>query len=414
MNSSPTDPRWWPLSPTEAPPGEPAPTAKPLAEPTFEMPAVPAPPSPDPFATAPASVTTTPQPVPVAPQSVITAPQPVMTTPTHSRTTTPRPAAAPPPRTAAHPTDAGQPRKSHGGRLVAIGLAVLVLVGGSAAAVWRLNSHTATAPPLVSNNALPSTSEVAAVAPQASASGAMAALGTAAPQASQSSAAPSKAVTTGPPGPLIDNFTGTTLDTTKWDVYGSTSTNGGIWNSSAIRTTGGELQIVGTGTNATGSGNVAGGLCWCGTGGNRLYGTWQVRARFDAGAGYGIVLGLWPASNKGSADGYIAGASVPGAARTSMTGRVVWNGGNDPGTVTGDFTAWHTYTIEWRATYVRLSLDGKVFYDSTKSTASPVIPHVPEHLYMQSPIGPDGNVPAPNANTPAHVVMHFDWVKISP
>jgi SARP family transcriptional regulator, regulator of embCAB operon len=313
------------------------------------------------------------------------------------------------------PVDVGPGRKTHTGRLLAIGLAVLALLGGSATAVWRLNSRTP-ATPLVSSTTAPGTGDVAlGSAPPSAGAGPVAALSTAAPSPSQSSPAPSKAAaTTGAPSGLVDNFSGTTLDTDRWGVYSATASNGGILSPSAVRVTGGQLQIIGTGTNATGKGNVAGGLCWCGTGGDRLYGIWQVRARFDAGAGYGAIIGLWPNSDDASTTGYISAVNMPGAARTSLYGQVVWSGGADSGDVTGDFTAWHTYTIEWRATFVRLSLDGKVYYDSTKSTAKPVIPHVPLHLYTQVAVGPSDDVPAPNASTPAHVIMHYDWVKMLP
>jgi beta-glucanase (GH16 family) len=208
-----------------------------------------------------------------------------------------------------------------------------------------------------------------------------------------------------------DDFS-TALDKGKWGVYESTAANGSSWSASAVRTTGGELQITGTGTNPTGAGNVAGGLCWCGTNGNRLYGIWQVRARFDAGAGYGPIVGLWPQSDNGDAEGYISAVNAPAADRRSLTGRLVWpDGGADTGPATGNFTVWHTYTIEWRAGFVKLSIDGKAYYDSTKSTAKPVIPHTPLHLYMQLVIGPKNGVPPADASTPAHVVMHVDWVR---
>jgi hypothetical protein len=155
---------------------------------------------------------------------------------------------------------------------------------------------------------------------------------------------------------------------------------------------------------------VAGGLCWCGTNGNRLYGIWQVRARLDAGTGYGPIIGLWPQSDNG-AEGYISAVNAPEPARQSLVGRLSWPNGADTGKATGDFTAWHVFTIEWRATFVKLYVDGRAYYDSTKSAAKPVSPNKPLHLYMQLAIGPKNGVPAADASTPAHVVMHIDWVR---
>src|SRR5205807_9595382 len=117
-----------------------------------------------------------------------------------------------------------------------------------------------------------------------------------------------------------DEFGGTAPDTAKWGVYHSTSPIGGVWAVSQVRVADGELQIVGTGRNPTGHGNLSGGLCWCGAGGNRLYGIGKVRAKFDAGAGYGTTIGLWPQSDQGGADGAITVAGVPAADRRTLDG----------------------------------------------------------------------------------------------
>jgi hypothetical protein len=297
-------------------------------------------------------------------------------------------------------------------RLLAVGLAVLVVVGGTAVAAWQLSGGRGTPIALTATSPAPGLAgeSPAAPSPQVSHPGS----GTGQPRAARSDTTGSRTAIGGsdPSRVLVDadDFSGS-LNTGKWGVYDSTAANGSIWSPSAVHTTGGELQIVGTGNNATGKGNVAGGLCWCGTNGNRVYGIWQVRARFDAGAGYGPILGLWPQSDNGN-DGYIAAVNMPDPSRKSLTGRLISPGGAaDTGNVTGDFTAWHLFTIEWRATFVKLSLDGKVYYDSTKSAAKPVIPHLPLHLYMQVAIGPKNSVPAADATTPAHVVTHVDWVR---
>jgi hypothetical protein len=90
---------------------------------------------------------------------------------------------------------------------------------------------------------------------------------------------------------------------------------------------------------------------------------------------------------------------------------VAWTGGGDGSKGYGDLTAWHVYTFEWRAGFVRIQIDGTVVYDSTKN-ASVVLPHVPLHFYMQQTIGPKEGVPAADATTPNEVVMHVDWVRI--
>ncbi len=286
------------------------------------------------------------------------------------------------------------------------------MLGASSVVVWRLSAHGS--PPA----ALPMASAAAPsrlpASPLASASAPGSAMGLSSTSPSPAPASPSPSAAASQSGALIaaDDFSGTAPDTGKWGLYDSTAPNGSLWSPSAVRVTGGELQIVGTGKNATGKGNVAGGLCWCGANGNRLYGIWQVRARFDAGAGYGPIIGLWPKSDSGT-DGYISAVNMPGADRNSLSGRVLWAGsGHDSGTASADFTRWHTFTIEWRATFVKLSVDGKLYYDSTRSTANPVIPQTPLHLYIQVTVGPADGTPAPDASTPAHVVTHIDWVRM--
>jgi len=95
----------------------------------------------------------------------------------------------------------------------------------------------------------------------------------------------------------FDDFTGTKPDS-RWGLYDSVSPIGATWTPDRDQVSDGTLRIVGTGNNPTGQGNASGGLCWCGQGGNRLYGRWVVRARFGAGAGYGQTVGLWPESNQ--------------------------------------------------------------------------------------------------------------------
>ncbi len=211
-----------------------------------------------------------------------------------------------------------------------------------------------------------------------------------------------------------DDFTGTVLAPKKWDVYQSTAPNGSSWSPDQVQVRDGELQIVGTGRDPTGQGNRSGGLCWCRGTGNRTHGIWEVRARFDAGAGYGQIIGLWPKSDRPT-DGWITFADAKEPDKHTVRGHVSWSGAkpaSDERALPGDFTAWHTYQMEWRETFVRMSVDGTPLYDSTTSTAGVVLPRLPLHLYFQQMVGPGEGVPAPNAGTPDRVVMHIDWVRV--
>jgi hypothetical protein len=225
------------------------------------------------------------------------------------------------------------------------------------------------------------------------------------PQSAPASSAPAA-------DPNADEFDGPLDD--RWGVYGSTSPNGSVWAKEAVRVEGGILRITGIGRNPTGNGNVAGGLCWCGAGGNRTSGVWTVRARFDAGAGYGPGLMLWPESDK-AADGFATFAGLSDANRKTVRSLVMWGtaGGKAETSRAGDFTQWHVYKVEWRAGSLRMSVDDQVFFDSA-SKPGVVVPTAPMHLVIQVVIGPKDGVPAANATTPDKVVTEIDWVRYTP
>jgi beta-glucanase (GH16 family) len=231
---------------------------------------------------------------------------------------------------------------------------------------------------------------------------------------------PSGAVTAAPSGrpsapDLIasDDFSGTAL-ASRWDVYESTAPNGSAMSPDNVRIVDGELRIVGSGRNPTGKGNLTGGLCWCKAQGNRTYGKWEVRAKFEAAAGYGPVIGLWPQSGNPK-DGWITFVDAQEASRHTLRGNV----SSAPGatssgehSLSGDFTDWHTYTVVWRETYVKMYVDGKLFYDSTERGQQVAVPQVPLHLYLQQTAGPADSVGPADAGTPDEVTMHIDWVKL--
>lgn len=222
---------------------------------------------------------------------------------------------------------------------------------------------------------------------------------------------PSPSTSASDPG---DEFDGTALDEDRWGIYSSPSPNGSVWSRDAVRLEGGILRITGTGRNATGSGNVAGGVCWCKDAGNKTYGVWTVRARFDAGAGYGPTLLLWPESDK-AADGFATFANLNQPDRKTVRAMVMWGtaGQKAEATLAGDFTEWHVYTIEWRAGSITMSVDDQVLFDSAKIPGT-AVPTKPMHLVMQVVVGPKDGVPAANSNTPDQVTTEIDWVRYSP
>jgi len=216
-----------------------------------------------------------------------------------------------------------------------------------------------------------------------------------------------------------DDFQGSRLDQTRWEVYDHPASNGvGDWFPEQVSVAGGQLRITGRGRDPSGVGNRAGGLCWCGRHGDQTYGLWRLRARLEPGAGYGQVFLLWPASGRWPQDGELNFAEVPGGAKDEVVGVVHWGdpprGEEDSARLRADLTAWHTYTVVWLPGVVRYYLDDTLFYDSTTSGGQVEVPDGPMHLALQVEPGPFGRdwVPAPGPDTPDEVVTHVDWVEL--
>ncbi|MBN1172979.1 MAG: family 16 glycosylhydrolase, partial [Micromonosporaceae bacterium] len=114
-------------------------------------------------------------------------------------------------------------------------------------------------------------------------------------------------------------------------------------------------------------------------------------------------------------DGYLTLARVDQGNRTSMYPELRGIGGKviTGAAVAGDFTAWATYSIEWRADFVVVSLNGAPIIDTRELADAVNIPTVPMYLYIQVVPGPDGPVPSVTPETPEEVVTHVDWVRYS-
>jgi SARP family transcriptional regulator, regulator of embCAB operon len=212
-----------------------------------------------------------------------------------------------------------------------------------------------------------------------------------------------------------EDFSGTALDPAQWVAHETRQENGSSWSKSAVRVSGGELQIRGTGRNPNGSGNMAGSVCWCWERGvTRTFGVWEVRAKFDVGRGFAPIIGLYPdADEHVEGWGFLTLARVDDGDRRTMY-PVLGGAGGRPikgVPVAGELTAWNTYAIEWRADFVTVSLNGTVVFDSRKLPGPMAIPTVPMYLYVQVIPGPEGPVPAPNAETPTNVTAHVDWAR---
>jgi beta-glucanase (GH16 family) len=290
------------------------------------------------------------------------------------------------------------PRSGPGPATIVGTLALTVVVGLVAAFVTIVGFWPAPSPtPYVGEQAVEPAVERARGAAAATVS-ARTALNPAIPSTTEAAGAG------GWPMIAFDEFEGPGVDLTRWQAY-SGPTNGGA--SQRLP----ELLTVADGLlTVTARGTDSAGMAWQA---DQTYGRWEVRARTDPGAGYRPALLLWPQAEDWPRGGELDFLDTPAPDR-SETNVVVHHGADnarDISTVTGDFTGWHNYAIEWLPDHVAAFIDGQQVF-RTDDPAK--IPTRPMHLAIQQDVGPtaDGWTPALDPTTPPQVRMQVDWVRI--
>ncbi len=202
-----------------------------------------------------------------------------------------------------------------------------------------------------------------------------------------------------------DEFDGDQLDEEIWSPYrGKTTDDVGRHDPDNITVSDGTAKLTSR------DGKTSAGMSWDK---GQKYGRWEARVRSQAGNGYGPVMLLWPDSEEWPEDGEIDMMEIPKGDRTKAHFTVHWGDDNkqDAASVTGDFTQWHTFAVEWTPDHIIGYLDGVEFYRNEDKDANPP---GPMHFVLQQDIGPYGTnwIPAPDANTPDEVTFEVDWVRI--
>jgi beta-glucanase (GH16 family) len=199
-----------------------------------------------------------------------------------------------------------------------------------------------------------------------------------------------------------DDFNGSSLSSA-WGTYSGTGNEGvGVRSPAALSVKNGELDI-------TDQGNVGGGSAFDYS---SIYGRYVIRARDDAGTGYGPAILLWPDSESWPEGGEIDIAEMPEGARDISHFTVHYGSSNCQVAqeTSGDFTEWHRWTLDWMPDHISLWIDGKLQSTVTKAAA---IPHDSMHLAIQNDVGADGHwIPSRNSSTPSTVTLHVDSVQV--
>jgi beta-glucanase (GH16 family) len=197
-------------------------------------------------------------------------------------------------------------------------------------------------------------------------------------------------------------FNGSTLDPNVWNRYNSIGGFGnGFRRPSAITVENGMLRI-------TARGNISGGM---GHEVDQLYGRWEFRARTEKGRGRGAAILLWP-KTENKDDGELDMMEVPKEDRTEAHFVIHFSPQNKQAgsKVTGDFSQWHTFAMDWLPNRITWYVDGVKQFETLDKN---VIPKVPMHMTIQLDMGPYREwIPAADATTPAEVSLWVDWVKI--
>ncbi len=222
-----------------------------------------------------------------------------------------------------------------------------------------------------------------------------------------SSSAPSKATSSAAADPsqpqdqnlvLFDDFTGSLANW--WTVYNTTGSSQPTARvPSLISVSGGALHVATAGSSGSG-------LCLCGPGSasSSAYGRWDVRARLGANADHGFAILLWPNAENWPVGGEIDLAEPLNASRQNILFTVHYTANNleDKLVFPGDYTGYHTFSVEWAPTYIKYWIDGAL---EATITDPAQIPSGAMHLALQA--GADTSNPSATS-----AVMDVDWVKV--
>jgi licheninase len=140
---------------------------------------------------------------------------------------------------------------------------------------------------------------------------------------------------------------------------------------------------------------------------NQTYGRWIVRFRMPAGKGVGMDVALRP-SGSGTVVDWIEESSDKAAARQIETATLHYGNTRVHAQVRANFTKWHTMSLSWTPSFIKVKLDGNrwAYYRSH-------IPSSPMHLVMQTNTGTNGFTGVmPDGSTPRVVPLQVDFVKV--
>lgn len=199
-----------------------------------------------------------------------------------------------------------------------------------------------------------------------------------------------------------DDFSGGSLNRSKWCVYNGPGNQHGPRSASNVSVNRGVLTLRTRKMNGRWYGS---GVC-AARATRQTYGRYQIKVRMERGFGVRAVALLWPAGTwPPEVDFYELESSDPRRTRNMLTNHYRPNNSMTHAFVKGDFTRWHVIGVEWTPGALRYTKDGRVV-----ATMTHHVPHVPMWLGMQTGTGRPGGRNYPHyAGT---VDMKVDWVQV--
>lgn len=201
---------------------------------------------------------------------------------------------------------------------------------------------------------------------------------------------------------LVENFDGSSVDTSRWMVYHSPDAARNPRTGRAATVADGMLRLKG---GRYGGKDLSGGVA------TRLaqrYGRWEVRFRAEAGNGYTPVALLWPTAQS-DGDGYAEVDFAEIVDPRRQGGGIFVHGGRGRAQrqLRADFTRWHTAAVDWLPGRLTFWLDGRKVWDYRGR-------YVPDGdrmgLALQNDVVCEPR--CRDSSTPATVSMYVDWVKV--
>ena len=218
-----------------------------------------------------------------------------------------------------------------------------------------------------------------------------------------------------------DDFSGSSVNTTDWNVRNNTtqSNTHGVNLSSCVTVSGGILSIS---TGLSGNPSFPWKMGYIDTIGKKYWseGYWEIRCRFPWGT---TAWGYWPAFWLRPEDGGLGEIDMMEAwPKKNDVHQTIWRDytgtphkeGSHYGTPSFDPTQWHTYGIEKSTGVLRFYIDGVMVWDATHSTswvAEAFDRAVDWNIRLNLQMGDGGYGGDPTGSTNLSQTYDIDWVR---